>query len=82
MYPDDDRLVVAYYDWLGSPQYQIFDFRRTRPGSNERSDLVSQYERYKEALEGQGCEVFVWDILHWGSKRVPFFTGQYRGTKR
>lgn len=82
MYPHDDRIVLAYYDGLGSPQYQIFDFRRTRLGSNERADLVSQFERFKEAMEGQGCECFVWDIGHWQHKRVPFFTGKYRGTKQ
>jgi len=82
MFSHDDRVVLAYYDHLGSPQYRIFDFRRTRPGSNERADLVSQYERFKEALVGQGCEVFVWGIQHWGTKRVPFFTGKFRGTKR
>lgn len=82
MYPMDDRIILAYYDCLGSPQYIIFDFHRARPGSNERAALVNGFDRHKEALVGQGCEVFVWDIVHWQSKQIPFFTGKYRGTKK
>lgn len=81
MYPTDDRIVLAYYDCLGSPQYVIYDFKRTKPGSQDRWNLVDPFERHLEALKGQGCECFVWDIVHWQSMQIPFFQGKYRGTK-
>jgi hypothetical protein len=82
MHSSDDRIVLAYYDGLGSPQYQIFDFNKLKPGSGARSAKVSEYERFKEALVGQGCEIFVWDIVYWQRMQIPFFTGKFRGTKR
>lgn len=83
MYPTDDRIVLAYYGHDGEPHHVVYDFKRTKPGSQDRWNLVDPYERHLEALKGQGCECFVWDIEHWArGYRDNFYSGRYRGTKK
>lgn len=73
----DDRSVVAWYDLKGEPNSEFFDFKKTRPGSNERCALVAEQDRFVEALKGQGCQVHVYDIYVWPNVSEAFYTGKY-----
>jgi peptidoglycan/xylan/chitin deacetylase (PgdA/CDA1 family) len=75
--PTDDRVVVAYYGSQG-PHHIIYDFCRAPVGSPERGDRVRQYERFIEALKGQGCQVFVWDITRWAGYKKVFYSGRLK----
>lgn len=70
--PTDDRVIVAWYSEDGTPRTQVWDFLRLPLGSAWRCARVAEYERFKEALKGQGCELHVWHIHDWWRYRQAF----------
>lgn len=74
----NDKVIVAYYSPDGTPHSQVFDFWGLAPGSPARAARCYQYDRLKEALKGQGCDVHVWDPYYWQGYRDSFLSGKQR----
>jgi hypothetical protein len=78
----NDKVIVGYYDYNDNPQTVLFDFKGAEPGSQERKNLVDPYERFVEALKGQGCEVHVWGVEYWHMYSHAFYNKTLRGKRK
>jgi hypothetical protein len=76
--PVDDRLVIAWASPYGPPRHELFDFHRLEPGSSYRAARAAEFDRYLEALRGQGCTVHVWDLEWWNRGYRDWFYRQYQ----
>ena len=62
----NDAVIVAWYDPHTNQRTHVkFDFYGLKAGSGARAARVDEYERFKEALRGQGCKVGVWTLGDW-----------------
>lgn len=72
----DDRVIIAWYSPDGAPDTHVWDFHRLPLGSGARAARVAEYERFKEALTGQGCQVHTWDPGYFQRYRDAFWSGK------
>lgn len=62
---NDKVMLVTGNPHTGQIHKQVWSFYNLRIGSPERQNRTAEFNRYVEALKGQGVQVHVVSILDW-----------------
>ena len=78
----NDKYIIAYWSpHTNKVTTSVFDFRGLKPGSPARAARCAEFDRFIEALEGQGCKVGFWHIESWGLVQNKVFFTDYLKNK-
>ena len=73
----NDKVIIAI-DNGREIRTEVFDFHGYKPGSNIRYSRVCEYERYIEALKGQGCKIGCWSPEYWWRVKDGVLAGKIK----